>query len=100
MPIISNSEKGEAIYLTRVDQHTTAHDAARELWASVFEASKKHGGEVVLKEPKDGEWGFTVLWEGGPKQWADAYVVSEGASTFGFVSEAQDGNMVRFTDLS
>ena len=89
------------IYLTTVDQYSTAHDAAYDLWTSVHNASKIFGGKALLRTPKDGEHGYLVRWELGPKQWAGAYVVCDGADAPGFASssESVDGMEVRFVDL-
>ena len=99
MPIVCNND-GQDIYLARVDQYSTAEDAARELWSSVHNAAKIFGGRALLRTPDDGEFGFSVRWEAGPHQWAQAYVVSEGADAPSFTTEADDAVTVRFTDLS
>ncbi len=58
------------------------------------------GGSALLRTPDDGEWGFLVRWELGPKDWAAAYVVSEGADAPGFTATSDgDGLEVRFVDL-
>lgn len=100
MPTVRNSDDTQDIYLPTVDQFTNAHDAAYELWAGVHKATKQHGGRALIRTPEDGEFGFVVLWDGGPPQWSHAYVVSEGATTPGFTSDAADALSVRFTDLN
>lgn len=99
MPTISNSKGTLDIYLPPVDIHTTAHDAAHELWAGVHKASKEHGGRALLRTPEEGEFGYVVFWESGPIQWAQNYVVQEGATGPGFTSDAADALSIRFTDL-
>lgn len=96
---VRNHDGSEEIFLSSVDQFTTAHDAAMELWASVHEAAKKHGGKALLRTPDDGEWGYLVRWEHGPNQWADAYVVSQESDAPGFTASAENGIEVRFVDL-
>jgi hypothetical protein len=99
MPTIRNHDDTQDVYLATVDQHGNAEDAARELWASVHNATKFYGGRALIREPELGDIGYTVMWESGPPQWAHAYVVSEGADAPGFVAEAADAFTVRFTDL-
>lgn len=99
MPTVSNHDGTQDIYLPPVDQFTNAHDAAHELWAGVHRAAKEHGGRALIRTPDEGEFGYVVFWESGPPQWAQAYVVSEGATTPGITSEASDALSVRFTDL-
>lgn len=96
---VSNADGTQDVHLTTVDQFTNSHDAAHALWASVHEQTKVHGGKALLRTPNDGEWGYLVRWEHGPVQWADAYVVSEGADAPGFTSSAEGGVEVRFVDL-
>ena len=100
MPTVSNNAGTLDIYLPPVDQFTTAHDAAHELWAGVHKASKEHGGRALIRTPDEGEFGYVVFWESGPIQWSQAYVVAEGATAPGFTSEAADALSVRFTDLN
>jgi hypothetical protein len=89
------------IYLDAVNQYTNAKDAAHDLWASINNASKIFGGQALIRTPEHGERGYRVRWNEGPKQWADAYVVSDGADGRGFVAEAQsDGMEIRFVDLA
>ena len=99
MPMVRANDGHNEIYLTPVDQFTNAHDAAHELWQSAFEAAKMVGGAPLLRTPENGEWGFLVIWEKGPDQWADAYVVDDGADAPGFTATAEEGNKVRFVDL-
>lgn len=100
MIAVRNHSGEHEIYLYEVDMFTTSEDAARHLWHSVHEAAKKFGGKALLREPEDGEWGFLVRWEGGPKDWAAAYVVGEGADAPGFSAMNDgDGLEVRFVDL-
>lgn len=99
MPTIRNHDGTQDIVLARVDQFTTASDAAHELWHSVHEQAKKFGGKALLRTPDDGEWGFLVRWESGPPQWADAYAVSDGAEAPGFTCTAENGTEIRFNDL-
>lgn len=87
------------VFLTSVSHQSTAHHASHTLWASVHAASKIHGGRALIKKPEDGEFGFLVFWDGGPDQWADAYVADPESSARGFTAQAEDGNKVRFTDL-
>jgi hypothetical protein len=78
------------IFLATVDHVSDAASAAQVLWRSVHEATKLHGGTVHLLEGGDGmtRTEFGVQWRNGPRQWADAYVVSEGASVLGFSAYA------------
>lgn len=99
MITVRTSDGKNEVYLIPVDAMTTAEDAARTLWDSVHKATKIHGGKAVLRTPDDGEFGFSVGWEMGPKQWAEAYVVDPEANAPEFTTEADDGS-VRFTDLS
>lgn len=100
MPFIRKDEfTTTPIYLAGVDQFNTAEDAAKCLWQSVYDKVKIYGGAAILKVPDDGEWGFTVTWEHGPEQWADAYVVAEDAQAPGFSVEAENGKTVRFLDF-
>jgi len=97
---VRNEDGSEEIYLASTDQFTTSFDAAHHLWASVHEAAKRFGGAAMLRTPEDGEWGFLVRWEHGPKDWAEAYVVGEGADAPGFTASSDgDGLEVRFVDL-
>lgn len=97
---VRNEDGSEEIYLSRVDQFTTSYHAAHHLWQSVHEKAKMFGGSALLRTPDDGEWGFLVRWEHGPKDWATAYVVSEGADAPGFTASSDgDGLEVRFVDL-
>lgn len=100
MPTVRDEDDRNDIYLAFVDQHSTAEDAARELWNSVHNATRIFGGSAKLKTPDEGEFGYSVFWEDGPKQWSHAYVVSEGATSPSFTTEADDALTVRFTDLS
>lgn len=99
MPFVRANDGETEVYLTGVDHVTTAHDAARALWESIHKQAKYLGGSASLRTPQDGEWGFLVRWDGGPVQWADAYVVSEGASAPGFTATSENGVEVRFVDL-
>ena len=99
MPTVRNNDEQD-VHLDTVDQHATAHDAAHGLWASVHNAAKIFGGRALLKTPDEGEFGYSVRWEAGPHQWAQAYVVSEGSTAPQFTTDADDAITVRFTDLS
>lgn len=100
MPLVRNHGGTEDIYLTRVDQFSDSEDAANALWKSVHDASKKYGGVAFMRTPDDGVWGYEVQWKDGPKGWATAYTVSEGADAPGFVAQAEEENsIVRFVDL-
>ena len=99
MIVVRNHDDTQDIILDHVDQFTTASDAAHHLWQSVHDAAKRFGGSALLRTPDDGEWGFLVRWEHGPKDWARAYVVSEGADAPGFTASTDDGTEVRFIDL-
>ena len=97
---VRNHDGETEISLSRVDQFTSSHNAAYHLWQSVHEAAKKFGGAAMLRTPSDGEWGYLVRWDNGPKDWATAYVVSEGADAGGFTALSDsDGLEVRFVDL-
>lgn len=100
MIIVRNATNTLDIPLTRVDHVTSAEDAAQKLWESVFDAAKIHGGSARLYTPEERGTGggWAVNWNYGPDQWADAYVVSEGADTIGFVAEAEGGDTVVFRD--
>jgi hypothetical protein len=88
------------IVLPAVDHVTSAEDAAQKLWESVFDHAKTHGGEAILNGPNERRaGGYAVRWRFGPNQWADAYVVGEGADAMGFVAEAEDGDTVVFRDM-
>lgn len=87
------------IFLPSTDHVSNAEDAARHLWAAVFEHAKAFGGAATLTEPDQRrEGGWAVRWHHGPSQWADAYVVSEGADALGFVAMAENGDTVTFRD--
>ena len=95
MIIINVTENAEA-GLTTVSHFTRAEDAAQALFLSVYEVAKAWGGEVQKIE-RDG--GFGVTWDGAD-QWADAYVVQDGADARQFAAEAHDsGRTVLFVDL-
>jgi hypothetical protein len=97
--VMLNDGKTE-VFLTRVDHVTDAQSAAHKLWESLYPLSKVHGGGAFLFTPDDlGRNSYSVLWDRGPTQWADAYVVSEGADARGFVATAENGDTVVFTDL-
>jgi len=96
---VRNDVGTEDIFLTRVDHFSSAHDAAMALWASIHEASKTYGGKALLRTPDDGEQGYLVCWDHGPKQWSDAYAVSEGASALEFTAISENGIEIRFVDL-
>lgn len=100
MPLVRTSTGDSVIFVTGVDHHTTAEDAARNLWDSVHEASKHHGGVAVLRTPEQGEYGYLVHWEHGPEKWANTYVLDEEANAPEFTTDAEDGDKVRFTDLA
>lgn len=97
---VRNEDGTAEIHLSRVDQFASSYHAAHHLWQSVHEKAKRFGGSALLRTPDDGEWGFLVRWELGPKDWATAYVVSEGADAPGFTATSDgDGLEVRFVDL-
>lgn len=97
---VRNEDGSAEIYLSHVDQFTSAFHAAHHLWQSVHEAAKKFGGAALLRTPEDGERGYLVRWDNGPKDWAEAYVVGEGADAPGFAATSDgDGLEVRFEDL-
>lgn len=88
------------VFLSRVDHVTSAEDAARILWQSVNTVAKAHGGSAQLLTPEDlHAERFAVRWIGGPKQWADAYAVSDGAEAREFVATADDEYTVGFAEL-
>jgi len=100
MPDVRDATGTQEIFLSDVDMFTKAEDAGKHLWYSVHEASKKFGGKVLFRTPEDGEWGYLVRWENGPKDWAQTYVVSDGADAPGFTASSDgDGLEVRFVDL-
>ena len=101
MIIVRNQDNTRDILLTRVDHVTTAEAAARKLWESVHAASKVHGGAAYLYAPEERGTGggWAVNWDRGPTQWADAYVVCEGADAMEFVAEAEGEDTVVFRDL-
>lgn len=86
------------IFLAPVDMFTVAADAAQYLWNSVHNATKIYGGEAVYLTPEDGAAGHGVRWESGPKDWAAAYIVSEGADSPEFTATSDDGMEVVFVD--
>jgi hypothetical protein len=99
MITVRNNANTEDIVLPAVDHVTGAEEAARFLWDTVFDQAKTHGGSVYLDTPNDRRGGgWAVRWDLGPVQWADAYVVCEGADTLGFVAQAENGNTVVFRD--
>jgi len=101
MIIVRNVTNTLNIPLTRVDHVSSAEDAAQKLWESVYEAAKAHGGTAFLFTPEDrGDAGWSVTWNDGPTQWADAYVVGEGADALGFVAEAENADTVVFSDTN
>jgi hypothetical protein len=86
------------IFLPRVDHLGRAEEAAYALWNAVYRTANAHGGEVALLTPEDlNDSSYGVLWT-GHAQWADAYIVSDGADTRGFVASAVNGDTVLFTD--
>ncbi|QJA43087.1 hypothetical protein [Phaeobacter phage MD18] len=88
------------IVLPAVDHVTSAEDAAQKLWEAIFEHAKVHGGaaRLIPAESRRGD-GWAVQWAFGPNQWADAYVVGEGADAPGFVAQAENGDTVVFREL-
>lgn len=87
------------VFLTRVDHVRDAESAAQRLWKSLLDVTKVHGGSALLLTPEDlGHNAYAVCWNNGPNQWADAYVVSDGADTLGFVASAEGGDTVVFKD--
>lgn len=101
MVTIRNADNTKDINLTAVDHVSDAESAAQKLWESAHEAAREHGGAVFLFTPDDrGDEGWAVFWDRGPEQWADAYVVSEGADAMGFVAQAENGDTVVFVDTN
>lgn len=98
--VMADNGKNE-VYLNAVADAKNASDAAHLLWASVHQAARIHGGRALIKTPDTCHLGgYVVMWESGPKQWADAYAVCDGACGKTFAVEAMGGgNMVRFSDL-
>lgn len=99
MITVRTSDGANDIYLPQVDHLTTAESAAQHLWEAIHNAQKIHGGTAFLFSPEDRQKaGWEVFWKDGPTQWADAYVVSEGADAREFVAEAVAGLSVVFTE--
>lgn len=100
MIIVMNHDGTQEVPLTRVDQMASADNAAQLLWESVHGAAKVHGGAAFLFTPedRDGRGGWAVNWHRGPAQWAQAYVVGEGADAREFVAMAEDDFTVVFRD--
>lgn len=87
------------VFLTRVDHVRDAESAAQRLWESLHKVTTVHGGSAMLFTPEDlGTQSYAVCWHNGPNQWADAYVVSDGADALGFVATAEGGDTVVFKD--
>jgi hypothetical protein len=87
------------VFLTRVDHVRDAESAAQRLWESLHKVSKVYGGSAFLFTPEDrAEASYGVYWRNGPKQWADAYVVCDGADALGFTAYAENGDTVVFRD--
>lgn len=99
--IIVKADDGETdIALARVDHLSTAEEAARHLWESVYAQANVHGGEAVLLTPTElRAQRYAVRWTGGPRQWSEAYVVCEGAEAPEFVAVADDDFTVGFAEL-
>lgn len=99
MITVRNATDTADIVLPAVDHVSNAEDAAQKLWESIYEHAKVHGGAARLHsaESRDGD-GWAVEWHRGPDQWADAYVVGEGADALGFVAEAENGDTVVFRE--
>jgi hypothetical protein len=87
---VMNNDGVTEVFLATVDHVSDAESAAQVLWRSVHAATKVHGGTVHLLGEKDGmaRTEFGVQWRNGPRQWANAYVVSEGATALGFTAYA------------
>lgn len=86
------------VFLPRVDHLGRAEEAATALWNAAYRLANAHGGEVILLTPEDRrDNSYGVRWT-GQAQWADAYVVSDGADTRGFAASAENGDTVLFTD--
>jgi len=100
MPTVRNQDGTHDVYLPRLDQFTTAEDAARELYKGVSQAALVHGGYAMLETPEDGEFGFSVRWQEGPHQWSHAYIVCDGATAPEFTTHADSAITVRFTDIT
>jgi hypothetical protein len=87
------------VFLARVDHVSDAQSAAHVLWESVYALSKVHGGGAFLVSPEERkDNAYAVMWDRGPVQWADAYVVSDGADARGFVAVAENGDTVVFRE--
>ena len=87
------------VYLPRVDHLSTAQEAAQALWEGVNKNANIFGGAAVLLTPADLGNRYAVRWKNGPKQWAAAYVVSDGAEAREFVATADDSYTVGFAEL-
>ena len=90
------------INLAEVGECRSPAEAAHTLYRSVHQASLLFGGKAVHIMPGDHpEYAESHggLWQGGPRQWADGYVVCEGAIGTTFTSNAAGGQAVLFTDL-
>lgn len=100
MITIMDEDGVNEIALVRVDHFSTSQEAAQHLWESVNVAAQHNGGYAVLLSPESlGAPHHAVRWEGGPPQWAQAYVVSDGADAREFVAFALDEITVAFSEL-
>lgn len=90
------------IHLEEVGDKPNQNEAAKTLWSSVNQARILFGGTAVFLHPGDHPTfpdSHGVLWAEGPKQWADAYVVCEGACAAAFTADAVAGQAVLFTNV-
>lgn len=87
------------VYLPQVDHLSNAQEAAQALWEGVNKNANIHGGAAILLTPADLGNRYAVYWKDGPKQWAQAYVVSEGSEAREFVATADDDYTVGFAEL-
>lgn len=101
--ITIKADDGETdLFLPRVDHMSTARDAAVLLWQKTNELANHIGGQALLLGPAElGENKHSVSWEDGPKQWAEGYVVCEGAEAVEFcVFSEHFGQAVAFQDVN
>lgn len=96
---VRTADGTQDIELAPLTDAATAAIAAQTLFASVHQASKDFGGRALIRTPEDGEDGFVIFWEGGPEQWADAYVVAPESDSKAIAVEAVDGTKVRINNL-
>ncbi len=98
---IMNDDGKNEILLAEVGESANQIAAARDLFHSVRTASLLFGGTAVMilkGDHPDNPSAHGVLWKGGPTQWADAYVVCEGAIGDTFTATAYGGQAVLFNN--